>query len=98
MLKVDPAPTNTNQKVHIFTCHIWEIISDKQFCLTLSVSECTDLIDGLKESFARFRDNSESDFEQVMKLTEELLGPEGEGSQQDLQDMWSQLVCEKQQV
>uniref|UniRef100_A0A8C9YWK2 TTF-type domain-containing protein n=1 Tax=Sander lucioperca TaxID=283035 RepID=A0A8C9YWK2_SANLU len=38
---------------------------------TLSVSECIDLIEGLKESFARFRDNSGCDFEQVMKLTEE---------------------------
>uniref|UniRef100_A0A3B3R0H2 DUF4371 domain-containing protein n=1 Tax=Paramormyrops kingsleyae TaxID=1676925 RepID=A0A3B3R0H2_9TELE len=40
---------------------------------TLSVPECIDLIEGLKESFARFRDNSVCDFEQVMKLTEELM-------------------------
>uniref|UniRef100_A0A8C1TUJ4 HAT C-terminal dimerisation domain-containing protein n=1 Tax=Cyprinus carpio TaxID=7962 RepID=A0A8C1TUJ4_CYPCA len=40
---------------------------------TLSVPECIDLIEGLKESFARFRDNSVCDFEEVMKLTEELM-------------------------
>lgn len=40
---------------------------------TLSVSECVNLIEGLKENFAQFRDNSKCGFEQVMKLTEELM-------------------------
>lgn len=62
----------------MFTHHIWEIISDERFCHTgfsptLSVSESIDLTEGLKESFAQFRDNSECDFEQVFKLTEELM-------------------------
>uniref|UniRef100_A0A667Y2X2 TTF-type domain-containing protein n=1 Tax=Myripristis murdjan TaxID=586833 RepID=A0A667Y2X2_9TELE len=40
---------------------------------TLSVADCIDLIEGLKQSFARFRDNSECDFEKVIKLTDELM-------------------------
>ncbi|XP_034033315.1 zinc finger MYM-type protein 1-like [Thalassophryne amazonica] len=40
---------------------------------TLSVTGCIDLIEGLKDSFAEFRDKPECVFQQVMKLTEDLM-------------------------
>lgn len=40
---------------------------------SLTVTDCIDLIQGLKDSFAQFRDNSQGDFDKVLKLTEELM-------------------------
>ena len=44
---------------------------------TLSVSECIDLIEILKDSFGQYRDKPECVFQQVMKLTEELMQKHG---------------------
>lgn len=43
----------------------------------LSVSGCIDLIEGLKERFAQYRDKPECVFQQVMKLTDELMQKHG---------------------
>lgn len=40
---------------------------------TLCVTECIDLIEGLKENFAQFRHDSKCGYEAVMKLTGELM-------------------------
>ena len=62
----------------IFSRHIWGIklndFDTRDFeSPTRSVSESIDLFEGLTESRAQFRDDSECDFEQVKKLTEQLM-------------------------
>lgn len=37
------------------------------------VLDCIQLVDGLKDAFSVFRDNSQCDFEKVLKLTDELM-------------------------
>lgn len=43
------------------------------FSPTLRVLDCLHLVDGLKDVFSVFRDNSQCDFEKVLKLTDELI-------------------------
>lgn len=40
---------------------------------SISITECLDLIEGLKDSFSTFRDNSKGDFDKIVKVTDDLM-------------------------